>query len=202
MVNHTDPGDSSSAESTGLTSVALLRRARRGDAEALNRLYRRYLPLLRRWASGRLPPWARDLLDTEDLVQETLARSFARVREFEPRRDRGLHLYLREALRNRIRDELNRVGRGPGEILQLDERVPDDGPSPLEEAIGEETWEKYEEALAGLPEQERALLVARIDFDMSYREIAEMADKPSEDAARMAVSRALVKIGRAMGKHG
>ena len=54
----------------------LLDRARAGDEEALNALLARHLPTLGRWASGRLPRWARDIADTTDLVQETvIARS-------------------------------------------------------------------------------------------------------------------------------
>src|SRR5262245_36040754 len=41
-------------------TLELLARARAGDHEALNRLFARYLPSLRRWASGRLPHWSRD----------------------------------------------------------------------------------------------------------------------------------------------
>ena len=52
------------------SSVELLERARAGDSDALDRLLGRYLPRLRRWASGRLPRRARDLSDTDDLVQE------------------------------------------------------------------------------------------------------------------------------------
>ena len=50
------------------TSVELLRRARDGESEALDRLLERYLPPFRAWASRRLPRWARDGLDTDDLV--------------------------------------------------------------------------------------------------------------------------------------
>jgi len=199
MSQGSGPRDASSAELADLSSLGLLRRARGGDDKALNRLYERYLPLLRCWARGRLPNWARDLLNTEDLVQETLVRTFTQVRDFEPRRERGLHLYLREALRNRVREELRRVRRGPGQAVELDERVPGHEPSPLDEAMAEETWQRYEQALEGLPEEDRALLAARIDFGMSYRDIAEMMGKPSEDAARMAVSRLLAKVARAMG---
>ena len=45
----------------------------------------RYLPRLSRWASGRLPRWARDLSDTDDLVQDTLIRSVANLGHFEAR---------------------------------------------------------------------------------------------------------------------
>ena len=199
MSQGSGPRDASSAELADLSSLGLLRRARGGDDKALNRLYERYVPLLRCWARGRLPDWARDLLSTEDLVQETLVRTFKRVRDFEPRRERGLHLYLREALRNRVREELRRVRRGPGQAVELDERAPGHQPSPLDEAMAEETWRRYEQALGGFSEEDRALLAARVDFGMSYRDIAEMTGKPSEDAARMAVSRLLAKVARAMG---
>ena len=53
----------------------LVERAKRGDQAALNRLYARFLPSLRRWASGRLPRWTRDLMDTDDIVQETVLRA-------------------------------------------------------------------------------------------------------------------------------
>jgi hypothetical protein len=52
----------------------LVERAKSGDHDALNQLFARYLPPLRRWASGRLPRWTRDLMDTDDLVQETVVR--------------------------------------------------------------------------------------------------------------------------------
>ena len=58
------------------STLLLLERARAGDEGALNDLFARYGPALRRWASGRLPRWARDLADTPDLVQDTLLQTF------------------------------------------------------------------------------------------------------------------------------
>jgi RNA polymerase sigma-70 factor (ECF subfamily) len=52
-------------------TVALIRRVRDGDSVARDTLLKRYLPALRRWAHGRLPASARDLSDTDDLVQVT-----------------------------------------------------------------------------------------------------------------------------------
>src|SRR5262245_47092351 len=57
------------------TTLVLLERAKTGDEAALNELLGRYRPVLRRWASGRLPRNRRDLLETDDLVQETLVRA-------------------------------------------------------------------------------------------------------------------------------
>ena len=61
------------------SSFALLLRAREGDEAARNELCARYLPRLRRWAHGRLPVWAREHLDTEDIVQDALMKSVRRL---------------------------------------------------------------------------------------------------------------------------
>jgi len=65
------------------TSVRLFIRARDGDDTALNELLGRYLPKLRRWAAGRLPRAARDLNDTDDIVQETLIKALRHVGSFD-----------------------------------------------------------------------------------------------------------------------
>ena len=88
---------------TDLASTTdLLRRAREGDAQALDDLIRRHQGPLRRWARGRLPRWTRDLRDTEDLVQETLAQTLRHIKDFEPRHEGALQAYLRQALINRV----------------------------------------------------------------------------------------------------
>jgi hypothetical protein len=43
--------------------MTLLARAQAGDREALDLLIIRFLPRMRRWAHGRLPPFARDLFN-------------------------------------------------------------------------------------------------------------------------------------------
>ena len=95
------------------SSLTLLERARAGDRAALDSLVARYLPRLQRWASGRLPHWARDLADTQDLVQETLVQTFQRIEAFDSRGEGALQAYLRQAILNRIRDELRRAKRRP-----------------------------------------------------------------------------------------
>ena len=181
-------------------SLELVRRAQRGDSAALELLLARSLPRMRRWAQGRLPPWARMNVDTDDMVQDALIRTFERIGEFEPRGDGALQAYLRQALRNRITDEVRKSHHRPveGEIL---EARADAGPSPLEEAIGQEAVESYERALASLTDAEREGIIARVEMGMSYEEIAAALGKPSTDAARMAVSRALLRLAEEMG-HG
>ena len=70
----------------------------------------------------------------------------------------------------------------------------DPGMSPIEASIGEEAIARFNRALAKLTEEERELIIARVELGMSWREIAIAHGKPSADAARMAVSRAQEKL--------
>lgn len=174
-------------------TIQLLERARAGDQAALDQLFARYLKPLRRWATGRLPKWARDMADTQDLVQETLLQTFKRIEGFEARGEGALQAYLRQALMNRIRDELRRFGRR-GAPEALDTQAPDMGPSPLEAAIGQQATERYERALARLRDADREAIIARVELGCSYEEMAAALGKPSPDAARKAAQRAVVRL--------
>lgn len=181
------------------SSMALLARAKAGDAVALDDLCTRYLPRLQRWAHGRLPAWARGALDTHDIVQDTLAQVLQRISVFEPRHDGAFQAYLRQALLNRVRDEIRRAQRrGIADPLDTGRSSPD--PSPLEEAIGQEALERYEAALQRLRPEDREAIIVRIELGLPYVEVAEALRKPSVAAAHMAVSRALVRLAQEMSR--
>jgi RNA polymerase sigma-70 factor (ECF subfamily) len=175
------------------STFSLLEQARAGDREAIEALVARHRPPLQRWASGRLPRWARDMVDTQDLVQETLFATFRKIETFRPERVGALQAYLRQAVLNRIRSELRRVGRRPASET-LDEEHVDPGPSPLEAAIGREATERYEAALGRLRPEEREAIIGRIELGYTYEELAGALEKPSADAARKAAERALVRL--------
>jgi RNA polymerase sigma-70 factor, ECF subfamily len=180
------------------SSVALLLRAQNGDEAARNELCARYLPRLRRWAHGRVPIWARDHLDTDDFVQETLVRSLRRLDDFTPHHDQAFWAYVCETMRNRLRDAVRTASRRPpGE--DLPESEPTSTPSPLELAVGHQTLRRYEAAVRRLRESDRELVVARVELALSYEEIADLTGKPSMSAARVAVSRALLRLAMEMG---
>ena len=99
---------------------------------------------------------------------------------------------------NRVRDEVRRVGRR-GVTAEIEDDVHvDSAASPLEEAIGQQALERYEAALARLRPEEREVVIARVELGQSYQQIAEGHAKASADAARMAVSRALVRLAEEM----
>ena len=98
---------------------------------------------------------------------------------------------------NRIREEVRRSASKP-RLTTLKGNVATASPSPLQESIGNELVEQYEEALSRLKEDDRAILFLKIEMDMAYAEIAELLDKPSVDAARMAAKRAIVRLAGEM----
>ena len=177
----------------------LLRRAKTGDSSALNALMSRYRPKLIRWATGRLPPFARSLLDTADLVQETLLRAIQGLENLEVGGPGMFQAYVRQAVLNRIRDQVRWARRRPG-VEEVLEDLVDAAPSPLEGAIGSDVLERYERALGQLTETQRRLIHLRIELDFSYEEIAAIMERQSPDAARMAVQRAVRKLAEVMGR--
>ena len=187
------PVTDSSQEATG----DLLDRARAGDAAALEILLARHLPELRRWASGRLPRWARDIADTTDLVHDTVIVALKHLDHFDHRGDGALQAYLRQGVVNRIRNELRkRSARGASE--SLDSGAVDDGTSPLDAAIASQTFERYDAALGRLKPHEREAVIARLEFNLSFDEIAAAIESPSANAARMTVVRALSRLASEM----
>src|SRR5687767_14961406 len=183
------------------STFQLLERVRGGDDVALDVLLGRYLPRLQRWARGRLPRWARDLTDTDDLVQEALLRSFRQMERFEARTEGALHAYLRQAVVNRIRDELRHRRRVPAPE-ELDSEHADNAPSPLEAAIGAEAVERYDAALSRLKSEDREAIIGRVELGLSFNELAEALGKPSPDAARKTAERALVRLAEEMKRGG
>ena len=196
MASHTNPDPA--ASEGGSTTVRLLAQARAGDRNALDQLFARFEPELRRLARGRLPRQSRGTLETPDLVQDTLLQTFTHIDRFEDRGDGALRAYMRQVLLNRIRDAYRSAAR-----RQAPESLPPDavapGPSPLESAIGAQAVARYDAALATLPESDRELVIARIELGLSYPEIATATGRTTPNAARMAVMRALVRLSEALG---
>jgi RNA polymerase sigma factor (sigma-70 family) len=179
------------------SSVELLAKAQSGDAEALNALLARYLPRLTRWASGRLPSGLRSMLDTGDLVQDAVINALQNLNTLEIRTEATLQTYLRRAVKSRIIDLYRRAARWPSR-----EELPDDvavrSASPLDLAIGSDTVEWYERALATLSNEEQVAVFLSVELGLSFKEISVQLGKSSADAARTAVHRAIEQLADEM----
>ena len=135
--------------------------------------------------------------DTADLIQESVLSVFERLQTFEPRREGAFRAYLRQTVMNRIRDQYRRAVVRPA-LVELDSTHPGLLPSPLDIAIGNEATSRYLAALERLRPEEREIIVARIELGYNYEQIATLLRKPTANAARVAVGRALTKLAYAM----
>jgi RNA polymerase sigma-70 factor, ECF subfamily len=179
----------------GETSFELIRRARQGDDAAVEALCTRYLPRLRRWATGRVPASARRLVDTGDVVLEVLYKAIGQLKTFEPRHAGSFQSYLRTGVLNRIRD-LARVHRPTA--VTLDGEQPSHEPSPLERAITADGLARYEASLARLRPEDRELIVARFEWGLDHQELAALLGRPSAAASRVATHRAVALLVKEM----
>jgi len=180
------------------STLSLLARVRLGDENALDVLLSRYWGRMARWARGRLPISARDLCDTEDIVQDAITRALRHLGTFEPQHEAALQAYLRTAVLNRIKEEIRNVGRRPASV-ELDPDLPSQRPSPLEQTIGRELLDRYEASLQALTPDERDAVVGRLEFGYSYAELALSLNRTSAEGVRKLVERAFVKMAEHMG---
>ena len=120
-----------------------------------------------------------------------------RLDTFEPRHEGAFQGYVRQALLNRIRDAA-RLGhrRGVGELINSSHPTAD--PSPLEHAIGQEAFERYQAAMGRLRNTDRQAIIARVELGLPYAQVAVALGKPNIAATHVAVSRALVRLAKEM----
>lgn len=196
------PAPPAAAQTGTATTEILITRARADDPAAREALVARFLPMLRRWAHGRLPPRARGLSETDDLVQITLLRALNNLDAFQSRGAGSFLAYLRHILLNAVREEIRRSAtRGEPVALESAGLSEDEELSPVAQLAGAERLRAYERALAALPRASQELVVMRIEFGMSFPEIeAETGIKA--DTVRVSVARALKRMAASVNDDG
>ncbi|MEM1082445.1 MAG: RNA polymerase sigma factor, partial [Pseudomonadota bacterium] len=185
-----------SVQPTDLDSThQLIRRCNSGDTSARDQLARRCLPILQRWARGRLPMYGRDLAETNDLVQITVVRAFNNLDRFESKRQGAFLAYLRTILLSCAKDEIRRTMRSrkrlvPANTLQIMGASVEDSTIELEEL------EAFEAMVDRLPEPKRSAVILRVEMGFGYEQIAEELDCKTANAARMMIRRALSELAQ------
>jgi len=177
-------------------TLTLVMRARMGDRAALELIAERYQAALTRFAHGRVPPAARGLVDTCDIVQMAVVRTLGRLDSIDASLRGSLLAYLRCAVLNQIRDEIRRAQRRPQHPEGLSPDLPSRERDPIEIVISKETLQRYDAALAQLPCDQQEAFIMRIEMDSGYREIADALGRPSAESARMLVRRAIQTLAR------
>ena len=107
-------------------SCELLRRTKVGSAEALDELYRRFASKLLALIRLRLGKSLRSHLESRDILQATLLKSFQRIEQFEGSDSQSLMAWLAAIAQNEIRDQADYYGRQKRDAARhvpLDENV-------------------------------------------------------------------------------
>jgi RNA polymerase sigma-70 factor (ECF subfamily) len=129
----------------------------------------------------------------EDLVQETYVRALSARHRAAP--EENLRGWLFTILRNVWRNEVRR--RRPEALddgRALAETLPAGGDGPEESLERRETGGRLRQAIEGLPEPFREVVVLRFVQDFSYREVAEVLGCPAGTVmSRLARARALLR---------
>ncbi len=187
----------------------LLREARAGDAEAVNRLLERHRQSLRRMVEGRLDPKLKQRVDASDIVQDVLLEANQRLDAFA--QDPGVPFgqWLRQLARDRIIDMHRRHRAATGrsvdreQPLEADQsadsgaarQVEDPERTPFAEATWHEVQKNFHEALETLDAQDRDLILLRHFEHMSNEDVAGVLDI-TPAAASMRHLRALRRFGQ------
>ncbi|MBL4849634.1 MAG: sigma-70 family RNA polymerase sigma factor [Planctomycetes bacterium] len=160
-----------------------------GDREAFRQIVLRHQGFLAQICRRQTG----DPTATEDLVQETFLRAYQRLRSYEPRY--RLSTWLARIALNAARDHGRRSQVREAALDRV--ALPQESPSPLDLASSRETSRRVEAALAGLPTQQREVLVLTLWGGCTQREAAQALQLPlgtvkSRQRAALSKLRALV----------
>ena len=142
-------------------------RFRRGNREALARIYEKYVRLLLSVAMGLL----NDPHEAEDVVQDVFV-SFARNPAGFGLRG-SLKAYLATSVVNRVRD---RVRRERSRQCRMDRHVTvvAEANGPEQPLVYSERCRRLSRALAELPYEQREVVVLKVKQEMTLKEIARL----------------------------
>ena len=155
-----------------LSDVALVSKARSGDGRALEVLVERYAPRVNKLASQLLG----DFEDARDAAQESLVKLCTRLKQF--RGDAQFATWLHRLVVNTCRDLQSRKLVRPAEPLTLEEQPAGDESDPSRLTLLGDLRRDLAEALGRLSADQRAVVVLRDAFGLSYEEIARIARMP------------------------
>jgi RNA polymerase sigma-70 factor, ECF subfamily len=155
-----------------LSDAELVRKAKGGDDRALDVLVARHAPRVNRLASQLMG----DLEEARDAAQESLVKLCTRLRQF--RGEAQFATWLHRLVVNTCRDRIafQRVRRT--EPLSVEDGAADEETDPSRLAVLADLRHDVAEALARLSPKQRAVVVLRDSFGLSYAEISRVAKIP------------------------
>ena len=187
--------------------AALLAQLRAGDPDALEALFERHRPYLRRLAELFLDERLSARVDASDLIQETQLEAFRRIEDYLDEPPMPFRLWLRRMIRDRAgmarRFHLTSAKRSRHREMPLPDRssalltrqLLGEVDTPSEQVAKRETAREVRSAVDSLAEADREILTMRTFEKLSFEEIALVIGVRPE-AARKRHGRALIRLTR------
>ncbi len=195
-------------------SMELVQRVQGGDQSALNDLFERYKPRLRRIVSVKLGSRLQRYLDEDDILQEVFIIAMSKIQGLELRSQASILQWLAKIALNEIRNKVEFHGaqkRDPqrevrlldGSVTSLSGvRVPAREPTPSQKALRsefEQLVDSYVEELE--PPEYREVVVLRDYYEEPWEGIRAQLGRPSVPAVQELYRRAHLKLRERMRKH-
>ena len=151
----------------------LVKRAKNGDAKALDALLERHLPMVYRFVSMRLGP---DRADLDDVVQETLMAAASSIGSIRAERDGAVPAWFLTIARHKVADHFRRSSERRVELgaeaLQGAESVD------VQEMVGERDRDhRLREAMRKLTSDQEEVLVLRFVLGFDSEQAAAISGR-------------------------
>jgi RNA polymerase sigma-70 factor (ECF subfamily) len=179
-----------------VATIELVRRAQEGERSACEELFSRYGTRVLAIARVRLGARLRGVLESGDILQEALLEGLAGLERFEMRDESSLIRWLARLVEHRITARARHhdvPGRGAAAPDARERASPQ--PGPATQLVQREDADALHAALAGLPENQREVVLLRDFAGASWEEVARAIEAPTAGAARQLHVRALVRLG-------
>jgi RNA polymerase sigma-70 factor (ECF subfamily) len=183
-------------------TIELLRRAKAGDGECLDRLLELYRPRLLERIRMMMGPAARNAAESIDFLQEVMVDIVAKLDGFEVRDAQSFLRWGVRIARNRIVDAVRRQHEQAVASFSAELRgLMASGASPSQEAAQRSEAEHLIELLERLPEHYRQVLELRHFEGRGFRAIGMQMGR-SENAVQLLHAQALTALGQLAAKSG
>lgn len=185
----------------GLSERELVEKAQAGDEQALAALFERHVAELRGRVRRRLQGLVRRRVAESDVLQEAFLTAFLRLSDFDDRGPGSFGRWISRIVENKVRDALRhhlgtRKRRGERETATAPEAtVLYAGHSPSSQAALSEASQRLRDAMKGLSELDRNILLLVHEQALRFREVGERLGLTA-DAARMRYTRALSRLSK------
>jgi RNA polymerase sigma-70 factor (ECF subfamily) len=195
-------------------TLALVEKAKNGDADALNELFARHHGMMVALARRKIGPRLRQKEEADDLAQTTFREATRDFGQYEYRGEDSFLRWLVRILQNKIRDKAEYYGAtkrdatreqsGEKRMGDTDDLLRNDPASDeltaMQKLAREEEFQILRDALEELSKDHRRAITLVFFEGLSLREAGALMDGRSEDAVRMLLRRAedrLLELTRA-----